>query len=131
MWDYLVRILKAEDVPRRPGTPDVPHAADAPHQVRSSTDVDFHGETEGTSSSHTISEALYCPVCHVRMNRERLRSSEAFICPECQGAFFTEAALKELLGAVLDLQGDEKAPLIYTPEGLQKRRSGPHHSDQA
>jgi hypothetical protein len=131
VWDYLVRILKAEDVPRRPSTPDVPHAADAPHGVRSSTEGEPQAAAEFEALPHATAEPVFCPLCHVRMRHERWHNAEAYLCPECNGAFLSEAALKELLGAIVDLQGDAKEPLIYTPHGLRKGPAEPHRSDQA
>lgn len=131
MWDYLVRILKAEDVPRKPSRPDVPHAADAPYGVRSSTEGERKTAAEFEAMTHAIAEAVYCPLCHVRMRHEHWHNAEAYLCPECKGAFLSEAALKELSGAIVDLQGDDKEPLIYTPHGLRKGPAELHRSDPA
>lgn len=128
MWDYLVRILKAEDVPKRPSMPEILHPADEPHGVRSKDDG---SGAEFEVLPHAKTEELYCPVCHVRMRPERWHHVEVFLCVECNGAFFSEKALKELAGAIVDLQGDEKEPLIYTPHGLKPGPIEPHRSDHA
>lgn len=128
MWDYLVRILHPEDVPRRPLRPEFPHAAVEPEHTRTATEASPHGASHAPEPRRPTAPlpVRYCPVCHVRMTHAEWRGVECLSCPECDGMFFSLKSLEQLAGESFAHQKDVPGPIVYTPEGvLDKHRRRP------
>lgn len=118
MWDYLLRILRTDEIRQKTTESELLSAARSTEPIRTSTETDREKSSDQFSGRSIQAEPLFCPVCHVRMNREAWKNAQLFICPECNGAFLNEHSLEEVLGTVIEISRQSNNPLIYTPKGL-------------
>lgn len=128
MWDYLLRILRTDEIRQKTFESPLFNATHPTEPIKTSTETDQEKTTDQTSDRIVSTQTLYCPVCHVRMKQEAWKNAELFICPECNGAFINERSLEEVLGTVIEISRDNNNPLIYTPKGLSDHIGEPPFS---